>query len=138
MMIKKFPRLVISILEKERNIVFIEFEPNLRVDLEVAREIVSSRLAFTENKEHYMVVDMSNVRQVTAEAKEFMQSLEGGMKNILGAALVANNPVAALIANIFTKTPANFPAKFFTNKQEASTWIFEHSNGSPNKMMRIA
>jgi hypothetical protein len=111
---------------------------NVKVDLNVARQIVSYRLDFTENKMHYLIVDMSNIRQVTAEAKEFMQSLDGGLKNILGAALIASNPVSALIANIFIKTPKDFQARFFYNKVDASNWIVEYSKKTANKIMRIA
>jgi hypothetical protein len=138
MITKKFPCLVISKPDTQCNIVQVEFNPNLKVDLAMAREIVSYRLEFTENKAHYLVVDMSNVRQVTTEAKEFMQSIEGGLKNILGAALIASNPVSALIANIFIKSPANFQARFFSNKEDANAWIVEYSNRPGNKFVRLA
>jgi hypothetical protein len=45
------------------------------------------------------------------------------LKNILGAAFIASNPVAALIANIFVKTPKDFIARFFSNRKEALDWI---------------
>jgi hypothetical protein len=138
MITKKFPGLVLSMPEKGCNIVFVEFDANLRVDLKAAREIVAHRIDFTENKKVYLVADMSNIRHVTSEAKEFLQSIEGGLKNILGAALIASNPVSALIANIFIKSPKNFQARFFSNKLDASTWIVEHSKISGNKIMRIA
>ncbi|MBI1769747.1 MAG: hypothetical protein HYR67_15370 [Bacteroidetes bacterium] len=106
------------------DVIFAEFRANLEVDLSTARQIVANRLDFTGNKKHYLVLDMSNVRNVTAEAKKFLQQPEGGLKNILGAALIASNPVAALIANVFIKTPKNFQAKFFYNKQAALDWIY--------------
>jgi hypothetical protein len=138
MITKKFPGLVISTPEKECNIVFVEFDANLKVDLKRAREIVAFRLDFTKNEKHYLVADMSNIRQVTPEAKEFLQSIEGGLKNILGAALVASNPVAALISNIFIKTPKDFQSRFFSNKMDAIAWIQEYRKSSENKIMRIA
>jgi hypothetical protein len=97
----------------------------MQVDITIAREIVASRLSFTENKKHYLVADVSKVRSVTSEAKLFMQKPDGGLKNILGAALIASNPVSALIANIFIKTPTNFQARFFSNRKEAIHWINE-------------
>jgi len=108
-----------------RDIVWGEFKEPLYVNLTVAEEIVSSRIDFTQNREHYMVVDLSNIKQVSPEAKEYLQSAEGGTKNILGAAFIANNPVAGLIANVFVKIPADFEAKYFTNKDEALDWILE-------------
>jgi hypothetical protein len=105
------------------DVVFIEFKPNLKVDLQMAKQIVASRLNFMGNKKHYLVLDMSNVRNVTAEAKKFLQLPEGGLKNILAAALIASNPVAALIANVFIKTPKDFQAQFFRSKKDAIDWI---------------
>ena len=69
-------------------------------------------------------MNVSNVKQITAEAKKYMQSKEPGLKNILATAFIASNQVSALIANIFIKTP-NITSKFLANKEEALLWINE-------------
>ena len=125
MIIKQYPLVTLS-TEPDSNIVFMEFRPNLKVDLQEAREIVSNRLEFTRNRKHFLILDVTNVRRLTAEAKVFMQRPETGMKNILGAAFTAGNPVAALLANIFIKTPKNFHARFFTNREAAVAWIEQY------------
>jgi hypothetical protein len=107
------------------DVIYSSFRMAVKVDLACAKEIVSNRLEFAEAGKHYLVVDVSNVRGLTSEAKAFLQNPEGGLKDILGAAIIASNPVSALIANIFIKTPKNFPAKFFSNKKEALVWIAE-------------
>lgn len=122
MIVKQYPLITLS-TEPDSNIVFMEFRPDLKVDLEEAREIVSSRLEFTGNRKHFLILDLTNVRQITAEAKEFMQQPEGGLKNILGAAFTGGNPVAVLIANIFIKTPTDFQSRFFTSRERAVSWI---------------
>lgn len=126
---KQYP-LMVCRKEASTDIVFVEFHDNLKVDLPSAREIVAKRLDFTDNKKHYLVIDISNVKQVSLEAKEFMQSPEGGLKNILAAAFVASNPVSALIANIFVKTPKDFESRFFSSKQNALEWIYARRNDS--------
>jgi len=108
---------------EEGDIVLARFPAGLKVDIGVAREVVESRLTFTKNKEHYLVLDFSNIKEVSQEAKEFMQHPDGGLKNILGAALIATNPVASMIANVFMKTPKRFEAKFFSEKEEGLKWI---------------
>jgi hypothetical protein len=115
--------LIICCTEESSDIVFVEFPDNLRVDLAAARQLVAGRLEFTQDKNHYLVVDISNVRHVSTEAKEFLQRPDAGLKNILGAAFIASNPVSALIANIFIKTPMKFQAKFFWKKDDAFDWI---------------
>jgi hypothetical protein len=107
----------------EPDIVLASFTHGTRVDLEMAQQIVAERLLVTNNKKHYLVADASNVLSITAEAKNFLQRPEIGLKNISGAALIASNPLAALIANIFVKTPADFITQFFSNERDALSWI---------------
>ncbi len=112
--------------EQDDDIVIMEFPDNSKVDLMSAQKIVASRLDFTKHEKHYLIIDISNVRHVSTEAREFMQREDGGLQNILAAAFVATNPVSSLIANIFIKTPKNFEARFFANKDAAFEWIYTH------------
>jgi hypothetical protein len=110
----------------ESDIVLVEFLPGLKVDLVKAKEMVASRLNLTQNKKHFVIIDISNVKEVSQEAKAFLQRHDSGLKDILGAAFIASNPVSTLIANIFIKGPKDFRAKFFSNKKDAFAWIYEH------------
>ncbi|HMI66385.1 MAG TPA: hypothetical protein VK517_10135, partial [Cyclobacteriaceae bacterium] len=82
-------------------------------------------LDFLKDEKHYVIIDVSNVREITLEAKEYMQRPDPGQKNILGAAFVGTNPLSVLFANIFVKTRKTFQAKFFSNKVDAFDWIIE-------------
>jgi hypothetical protein len=115
--------LVICSNGRTNDIVIMEFRNNLVVDLDIAKKIVDYRLQFAQNKNHFLVIDFSNVKQVNPEAKQFMKNPDGGLKNILGAAFIASNPVSTLIANVFLKIPKNFPTRFFSSKEEAFDWI---------------
>jgi hypothetical protein len=122
MIMEKYP-LIVCYREYDSDILFAEFVHNLKVTSAVAKEIVANCLDFTKGKKHYFILDISNVRDISADAKGFLQQPETGLKNILGAAFIATNPVSALIANIVIKTPKNFPAKFFSNREAATQWI---------------
>jgi hypothetical protein len=124
---KKYQHVTCS-LDSTTGIFFAEYENNLKVDLTVAKIIVANRFEFTDNRPHYVIIDISNVKEVTAEAKEYMQHPEGGLKNILGAAFIANNPVAELIATIYVKTSMDFEAKFFRKKEDAVSWLMAYMN----------
>lgn len=127
-MISKQYRYITCTKDGNSNLFYAEYSPGLAVDLDVAREIVSNRLEFTKGEDHYVVIDLNNVKSITPEAKEFMQSPDGGTQKILGAAFFATNPVAALLANVYVKTPANFEARLFTSKEEAIKWIKSYMN----------
>jgi hypothetical protein len=107
----------------EPDIILASFARGTRLDLEMARQIVAQRLHVTNNKKHYLVANASNVLSITAEAKKFLQKPDNGLLNISGAALIASNPLSALIANIFIKTPADFITRFFSNERDALNWI---------------
>src|SRR5258706_16414698 len=112
MTIKKYP-MVRCTTEEGSDIIFAEFPANLKVDLAVAREIIGNRMDFARSKMHFVVIDVSNVREITPKAKSYLQQPDTGLKNILGAAFIASNPVSVLFANIFIKTQKDFEAKFF-------------------------
>jgi hypothetical protein len=122
--IKKYRYASLSI-ETNEAIVFAEFNRSLVIDLPIAMEIVANRLEFTTNRQHYFIVDFSNVKHVSHEAKLYLQDPEGGLKNMLCSAFLASNPVSALLANIFVKTPKPIPSRFFSNKKDALKWIHE-------------
>jgi hypothetical protein len=111
-------------ISDNNDVVFVEFPKDLQVTIDMAKEMVAARINFTQNKKHYLILDMSNIKNITAEAKKYMQMQEGGLKNILGAALIGSNPISTLISNVFIKTPKNFQAKFFQNKKDAIDWIY--------------
>jgi hypothetical protein len=118
-------RFITLYTEAENDIIFNEYPKNLRVDLTVAQEIVANRLEFAEGEKHYLVGDLTNVKSVTSEARAYLLDPNTGVKDILGAAFIAGNPVAALIANVFIKTSKKFPSKFFSKKTDALNWINE-------------
>jgi hypothetical protein len=122
MVTKRYRFVTFSFID-ESDIIFNEYSKDLAVDLETAKELVANRLEFAGNSKHYMIMEMSNIKKISHDAKLFMQDAEGGLKNILGAAFVVSNPVSELVSNIFIKTPKNFPAKLFQKKEDALNWI---------------
>jgi len=133
MKIEKYP-LVTCHTEENVDIIFADFRDNLNVDLAAATEIVANRLDFANGKKHYLIVDVSNVIKVSPEAKAFLQRNDDSLKNILGTAFIATNPVSAMIANIFVKTKKNFQARFFSKKEDALEWIIAYRQKMSNKI----
>lgn len=105
------------------DIVFIDYNKNLEVSLVLAQEMVDNRLEFTNNKPHYVIIDATGIKSMSLDAKNYLLDPDYGTKNILGSAIIANNPVSAMIANIFTKGAKNFPSRFFSKKADAIKWI---------------
>ncbi|HET6225715.1 MAG TPA: hypothetical protein VFF27_05505 [Bacteroidia bacterium] len=124
MKIKSYP-LTICKIEDDEDVVFIEYCQNLKIDLSSANEIVANRLEFMGDKKHYAIMDATNVKSISKEARAYLLDPSGGTKNILGCAIIASNPVASLLANIMIKSTKTFPSKFFHKKSDAIKWILE-------------
>ena len=127
MEIKKYPLVTLS-KEPDSDVVFMEYTKKLKVDLVIAKELVANRLDFTLGKKHYCIIDFSNINYFNHEAKTYMQSPEGGAKNIIAGAFISSNLVATVLAHIFIRKIKDVPTKFFSNKKDALQWIKELKN----------
>jgi hypothetical protein len=107
------------------NIIFGGFVARTKIDLNKAKEIVADRLELMKGGKHFAILDISNVKEITYEARKYLIQKDGGMKNILGVAFVANNPVSELLASILVKTSRNVEAGVFKSRKKATDWIFE-------------
>lgn len=123
--------------DQSPDMIFGVYAPRLEIDLEKARELIENRLSFTGGKPAYALIDFTNVKSVTKEARDYMNRPDGGLQGILGGAFLSNNVVATLFINLYlrvNKPPV--PAKFFTNRGEALRWlkgIKKASNGNKEK-----
>lgn len=110
--------------EDDSLIIFLEYNQNLVIDVNVANEIVKSRLEYTDNNPHYMLIDFTNVKSVTKEARDYMNDVKGGLKGIKGGAFLSNNVVGNLFINLYLNiNKPSVPAKFFRDKNEALEWL---------------
>jgi hypothetical protein len=106
------------------DLIFGIYSPKLEIDLKIAQELIENRLEFCHGEEKYMLIDFTNVKSVTKEARDFMNSPDGGLRGVLGGAFVSNNVVATLFINLYLKVSHPvIPAKFFTNRNEALKWL---------------
>lgn len=121
---KSYPLSNLTLLEDE-DILYVEYCRGLEINLHNAKEIVANRFEFMQDAEHYMIIDATNIKSVSPEARSYLLDLNYGTKNILASAIIASNPVSALLANIFIKSSKNFPSRFFSKKVDALKWIKE-------------
>lgn len=116
-------RFVTCFMEPGEDVLFFNFHENLYLNLPLAKELVTYRLKFTENKKHYVIQQFSNLPSFDYEAKDYMKQKEGGLKNVLGLALVTPYSTLSAISDIFDAKHKNLPIKFFETETEAVIWI---------------
>lgn len=108
----------------EDEILFCSYKKDLVIDLETARAIVRDRLSFTEGKTYPILIDFSNLKSVTKDARDYMNKPDGGLKGLSGGAFLTTNVVTNMFINLYLKiNKPTIPARFFTNREEAISWL---------------
>lgn len=105
------------------------FKPIEVMDLKVAEVTVKDRLHFFGVTSYPCLFDISEVKQTTKEARDYMAN--EGNQLVLASAMVVTSPMLKMMANfyIMVNKPQN-PTKVFTDRENAVTWLtqFKASN----------
>jgi hypothetical protein len=108
----------------EDEILFSNYKKQLVIDIEIAKQIVKDRIEFTGGKSYFILIDFTYLKSITKEARDYMNSAEGGLKGLLGGAFLSNNVVGTLFVNLYFKVShPPIPSRFFNSKVEAITWL---------------
>jgi hypothetical protein len=105
-------------------IMYTTYKKNLVIDMPIAEKIIKDRAEFTKGGIYPILIDFSNLKSVTKEARDYMNDPEGGLKGLLGGAFLSSSVATTLFVNLYLKiNQPTIPAKFFTNKEEAISWL---------------
>lgn len=98
------------------------------VTLEMAKEVVKNRLAFTDHKDTPIVISDTGVKKIDRDARQYLSSDEG-VKGISAAALIIKGSFSAHLINFFMRIAAfkpKMPARTFTSEEEAVKWLKQY------------
>ena len=95
------------------------------ITLSCAQKIVDSRYKIAKGKTYATLIDISRLKSVTKEARDFLA--EGkAVEHLSATALYTNSAVSRLAANFFLSfNKPNVPSKVFTNEALALSWLKE-------------
>lgn len=104
------------------------FKKGLKIYLDIAKEIVSDRLSFTEGKTTVAMVYNQGVVSLDKNARDFFSSPEGN-KNLKAGAIMLDSSFTAVLANFFLSVnKPNIPARLFTDSDKAIQWLKKFIN----------
>ena len=99
------------------------YKKDLKVNLEMAREIIKERHEFTDHKPVVLLVYNQGVVRMDKKAKELLASGDG-VKGIIAAAIVVGSPFTSFMANFFVSVnKPKMPARVFSDPQGALKWL---------------
>lgn len=108
----------------EDGILFCSYKEHLVIDLETAKRIVHDRIVFTKGISFPILIDFSNMKSSTKEARDYMNSPEGGLKGLTCGAFIGGNALATLFINLYLKiNKPTIPAQFFAKREDAIQWL---------------
>src|SRR6188768_1544121 len=87
----------------EDDILYCSYKQQLEIDIDTARRIIKDRVDFTEGKMYPILIDFSNMKSATKEARDYMNSPEGGLKGLIGGAFLSKSVMATLFINLYIK-----------------------------------
>ena len=107
----------------EGDILMINFKEDADVTLENAQENLAARKSFQKEGKVKVLSDLSNVWQISKDARAFFATKQVTDLNI-AMALITKSLTSKILANFFMKfnKPAS-PTKMFNSKHKALAWL---------------
>lgn len=103
-------------------ILFGEYKKDLNIDLNSAKKIAGSRVAFCNGKSFPHILIISGISSTSREAREYF-SKDDGIKYMKSLALIVGSPLNRTIGNFFLiLNNPKVPTKIFTDLKEALEW----------------
>lgn len=102
------------------------YAKNLHMTLDVAKSCVGARLFFSKGKSYALLIDMTGIKSVTAEARKYMATV--GITWVKAGALITGSPLSRTVGNIFLAIEKpSVPTKLFTDEQKARQWLTQYA-----------
>ncbi len=115
-------------LEIKDNILYGTYKKGLKINLEIAKSIVSSRLEFTGGKDMLAVIYNQGVISMDKAARDFLAS-DAGTRGLKAAAMMLDSAFSSFLGNFYlsvNKPP--MPVRIFTNTEAAVKWLRRFEN----------
>jgi hypothetical protein len=99
------------------------FKKGLKINLEIAKEIVKNRLALTGDGPFPSIIINMGVFSIDKKGRDYLASTEG-IRGLNASAVVLDSPFGSLLGNFFIRvTKPKLPVKVFRTKAGALNWV---------------
>lgn len=113
----------ICTIEMINEIAYIKFNETIKVELKDAMTMVKMRKEVTNNTPRFVIMDGTNITNVSKEARDYFAS-EDATDGIIAGAFLVDSPLTRILGNFFLKiSKPDRPSRLFTNKKDAIEWL---------------
>ena len=114
-------------LQEKEGALIVLYKPGIRLDLDMAKQLVANRLDYQKGKNQPVVIHMNGIKATSKEARLYMG--KEGVQGITMGAFIVRNSIEQVILNFFLSIERPpIPTKAFTNEEDALVWIKEMHN----------
>lgn len=105
------------------NILIATYKKGVKIDLDIARKIVSDRRTVMGNKSMPVMVLNQGVISMDKEARDYLSSPDAN-KGLIAGAIISDSVFTSILSNFFLSvSKPNIPAKMFTSQEQAMKWL---------------
>jgi hypothetical protein len=109
--------------EIKESILIASYKKGLKINLDIAKEIVNRRLVFTNQQTVPVMILNQGVVSIEKEARDFLSSTDG-IRGVKAAAIVLKTPFGSFLGNfLISVTKPAIPAKIFSTEEAAMQWL---------------
>lgn len=114
-------------------ILYYKIFPNSEITSKHAREIIEESMKLSEGKNIPVFGDISEVKSISLEAREYISG-EEATKIASSLAILASSPISKIIGNfLISLNKPSYPVKLFTSKEKALEWLKTYSRDTNEK-----
>lgn len=107
----------------------VSYKTGLHINREIAHEIVSARLSFTEGKKMAAMLISQGVISMDKPAREYLASDEA-TEGLLATAIIVDSSFSSFLGNFFLMVnKTKMPVKIFYDIPLAEKWLQQFING---------
>ena len=109
--------------ELQDDLLFCTYKKGLRLNLDMAKEIVKARLEFTNYIPALVVVYNAGVISMDKKARDYLSS-EEGLRGCIAGTIVLDSPFGLFLGNFYLSvTKPKMPTRIFSKTEDALKWL---------------
>ena len=112
----------IHLVEQDK-ILIGTYAKGIRINLDMAKEIVRVRLSFTGNTKMAAIIRSQGVVSIDKASREYLASAEA-TRGLLATAIIVQSSFSSFLGNFFLLVNStNMPVRIFTSEEKAKKWL---------------
>jgi hypothetical protein len=109
--------------ELQDDLLICTYKRGLKLNLDMAKEIVKTRLEFINYKPTLVLVYNQGVVSMDKKARDYLSSDEG-LRGCIAGAIVLDSPFGTFLGNFYLSvTKPKMPARIFSKTEAALKWL---------------